>query len=203
MKAVYTIGHSTHSVEYFVELLKKAEITAIADVRSSPYSRRNPQFNREVLKNYLRRHGVAYAFLGTELGGRGGPWAEHDEYGRIKYQSIADSALFHDGLRRIQARSSRMRLALTCAENDPLECHRGILISKVLESQGVQVTHIHGNGRLESHRAAEDRLLRLYDLHDPDLFRTEEQMLLEAYERQELRIAYVAPNISPSEETVG
>jgi len=202
MKTVYTIGHSTHSITTIVDLLKSSGIAAVADVRSTPYSRRNPQFNQEFLKKNLRHCGIAYAFLGVELGGRGNGDSEYDEDGRIKYQSIADSALFRQGLRRIDSGSARMRLALMCAESDPLDCHRGILISKVLMSQGTWVAHIHADGQLEPHNVAEKRLLKLFGLHEADLFRTEDQLLAEAYERQEARIAYVAPGASSGEDEV-
>src|SRR5258708_5652932 len=139
MKTVYTIGHSTHSATAFIDLLKSNGIAAIADVRSTPYSRRNPQYNREVLRNTLHEHGIAYVFLGSELGGRGNLDSEYDEHGRIKYRSIARSAVFCEGLRRVETGTSRMRLALMCAESDPLDCHRGILISRVLAAHGMSV----------------------------------------------------------------
>src|SRR5438045_3994582 len=143
MSAIYTVGHSTRSIDEFVGLLKGAGIAAIADVRSTPYSRRNPQFNQVTLRRCLHSHHIAYVFLGAELGGRGSPGSEYNEYGRIRYRSIAESALFDEGLRRVQSGSMRMPLALMCAESDPLDCHRGILISRVLTARGTQVTHIH------------------------------------------------------------
>lgn len=196
---VYSIGHSTHSIEAFVTLLKKAHVAAIADVRSTPYSRWQPQFNKDTLRKSLEDDGIAYVFLGIELGGRGTDGSVRDEHGRVQYRSIAESAAFREGLRRVQAGSERMRIALMCAESEPLECHRGILISRLLVAQGARVLHIHADGRLETHRDAEHRLLRLMGLHEPDLFRTDEEILAEAYERQEARIAYVMPNI-PSED---
>jgi uncharacterized protein (DUF488 family) len=202
MSAVYTIGHSSHSMSELTELLRGAGISAVADVRSSPYSRRNPQFNREALQKVLHSHRIAYVFLGAELGGRGNPDSECDDDGRVRYRSIAESALFRQGLRRVQAGSKRERLALMCAERDPLDCHRGILISRILKAQGASVVHIHGDGNLESHDAAENRILQLFGLYEADLFRTEEEVLEDAYRRQESRIAYVAPDASPREETV-
>jgi uncharacterized protein (DUF488 family) len=193
---VYTIGHSTHSMEAFVALLRKTRLDAIADIRSTPYSRWRPHFNRDILRNVLTGHGIAYVFLGVELGGRGVDDSERDENGRTKYQKIAGSAAFREGLRRVHAGSQRMRLALMCAENDPLECHRGILVSRFLVSRDTQVLHIHGDGRVESHREAEQRLRQIMELAEPDLFRTEDQILADAYERQEARIAYVEPNVA-------
>lgn len=191
---VYSIGHSAHPIDVFVKLLKETKIVAIADVRSAPYSRRLPQFNREALRNSLAEQGISYVFLGAELGGRGTENSTHDENGRVQYRSIAESHGFREGLRRVRAGSERMRLALMCAENEPLDCHRGILISRVLVDQGIQVLHIHADGHIEPHYDAERRLLRLLGLHEPDLFRTEEQVLADAYGRQEARIAYVRPN---------
>jgi uncharacterized protein (DUF488 family) len=196
---VCSIGHSTHSIETFVALLREAQIAAIADVRSSPYSRWQPQFNREALRTSLADNGITYVFLGTELGGRGTDGSVRDEHGRVQYRRIAESLAFNEGLRRVRAGSKRMRIALMCAESDPLECHRGILISRLLVTQGVSVVHIHADGHLETHRDAEQRLLLLAGLHAPDLFRTREQVLADAYDRQEARVAYVMPSV-PSED---
>jgi len=196
---VYSIGHSTHSIETFVALLRKAHVAAIADVRSSPYSRWQPQFNRDTLRKSLADDDIAYVFLGTELGGRGTDGSVRDEHGRVQYRRIAESPAFCEGLRRVRAGSERLRIALMCAESEPLECHRGILISRLLVAQGTPVVHIHADGHLETHRDAEHRLLRVMGLHAPDLFRTQEQILAEAYERQEARVAYVMPNVPPEE----
>src|SRR6266511_266153 len=198
--AVYSIGHSTHSIEAFVALLKEMRIAAIADVRSTPYSRWRPYFHRDALRHSLAEHGIEYVFLGVELGGRGTEGSTHDEDGRIQYRSIAESEKFRGGLKRVRAGSERMSLALMCAESDPLECHRGILISRLLVAGGTWVTHIHADGQLETHRNAERRLVRLAGLHEPDLFRTEDQILADAYSRQEARIAYVVPNATAEEE---
>jgi uncharacterized protein (DUF488 family) len=192
---VYTIGHSTHSIERFLALLKNSSIEAVADLRSAPYSRRQPQFNQDPLRRALGNNKIDYVPLGAELGGRGNSHSERDEHGRILYRSIAESAEFKEGLSRVQAGSSRLRVALMCTERDPLNCHRGILVSRILVGHGVQVLHIHGDGEIESHRDAEDRLLRMTGLSQMDLFHSEQQALASAYERQEARIAHV---VSPT-----
>ncbi|MGH3854413.1 MAG: DUF488 family protein [Pseudonocardiaceae bacterium] len=197
---MYSIGNSTHSIDTFVALLKAKRVAAIADVRSIPYSRWRPQFNRDTLRSGLAEHGIAYVFLGAELGGRGTDGSACDECGRIQYRHIAESAGFREGLRRVCAGSERMRLALMCAESEPLDCHRGILISRLLAAQGMRVLHIHADGQLETHRDAETRLLRLMGLHEWDLLRTEDQILADAYARQESRIAYVMPGGALAED---
>jgi uncharacterized protein (DUF488 family) len=191
---IYTIGHSTQSVDRFTSLLARYGIAAIADVRSSPYSRRNPQFNREALKEYLARQGIEYVFLGAELGGRGDESTRRDEHGRVLYRAMASAPSFRRGLRRVRDGGLRMRLALLCAEGDPLQCHRGLLISRELIRDGASVTHIHPDGHREDHVAAEQRLLTMIGVpQSQELFRSEEQALDDAYAHQEARVAYVAP----------
>lgn len=193
MTAIYTIGHSTNSLEEFLALLERASIEAVADVRSTPFSRRQPQFNRDSLRYALASREIAYVPLGAELGGRGNSQSERDEHGRILYRSIAESAEFQGGLKRVQAGSSQLRIALMCTERDPLNCHRGILVSRILAAHGIEVLHILGDGKIESHRDAENRLLHITGLRQMDLFQSEEQKLIAAYERQETRIAHVIP----------
>src|SRR6266542_183121 len=97
---VFTIGHSTHSQGYFIALLHEHEITALCDVRSKPYSRMNPQFNREELKEALLAHGIAYRFLGKELGARSDdPHCYVD--GKVQYDRLAETDLFNKGLQRV------------------------------------------------------------------------------------------------------
>jgi len=190
---IYSIGHSTQSLGEFIELLNKVQISAIADVRSTPYSRHQPQFNRESLAKDLKKHGIGYAFLGHELGGRGVGPSVRDHQGRVQYGRIAGSALFRSGIERLREGSKHLRIAIMCTEGEPLNCHRTILVSRYLVKQGFEVTHIHTNGHLEVHHDAERRLLNITGLCEPEFFRTEDEVLEEAYRRQEERVAYVAP----------
>ncbi|MDE3118388.1 MAG: DUF488 domain-containing protein, partial [Nitrospirota bacterium] len=122
-KAIYTIGHSTHSLVRFVALLKKHAIETVCDVRSHPYSRINPQFNRETLQHALKVHGIIYVFLGKELGARSGDPAAYVN-GKVSYDHLAKTGLFKNGLERIRAETEHHRIALMCAEKEPLTCHR-------------------------------------------------------------------------------
>lgn len=192
MTTVYTIGHSTHSLDAFIALLQGAGVQAIADVRSTPFSRRLPHFNQGPLRRALSGNGIAYVPLGLELGGRGNPHSVRDEQGRISYRSIAGSPEFREGLQRVESGSARMRVALLCTEHDPLQCHRGILVSRVLTARGTQVVHIRADGATEAHGDVERRLLGLAGARHPDLFQTEDEVLAAAYDAQEARIAHVA-----------
>jgi uncharacterized protein (DUF488 family) len=193
LTAIFTIGHSTHRIEDFLDLLAKRDIAAVADVRSAPYSKHIPHFNRETFRRSLETCGVHYVFMGNELGGRGSNESMRDDQGRVRYTRIAESTAFGEGIERIIAGSDRMNIALMCTEKDPLHCHRGILVSRQLVAHGAIVQHIHADGRIEAHRDAEARLCHIVGLHEPDMFRTDAQILAEAYERQEARIAHILP----------
>lgn len=168
---VYTIGHSTHSEERFIHLLRQHGITALCDVRSMPYSRANPQFNREDLKKHLRAAGIVYVFLGKELGARSEDPTCYDG-GKVQYDRLARTALFREGLDRVLEGMKKYRLALMCAEKEPLECHRTVLIARHLAKLGLNVKHIHADGTLETHADALSRLMQQLHLREDDMFRS-------------------------------
>ncbi|MHC8508931.1 MAG: DUF488 domain-containing protein [Rhodospirillales bacterium] len=186
---VFTVGHSNHSAEVFLALLKRREITALCDVRSAPYSRFNPQFSRDALARSLGEAGVTYIFLGRELGARTKDTSCYAD-GQVDYDLLAETALFKRGLARVIEESRTRRVTLMCAEKDPLDCHRTILVSRRLAEAGVPVTHILADGGLETHEAALKRLMARLDLAGDDLFRSREDMAAEAYRRQGAAMAY-------------
>ncbi len=185
---VLTIGHSNHALEDFVGLLRQHRVNAVADVRSAPYSRYNPQFNREPLAASLKAAGIAYVYLGRELGGRPGNRRCYDDGGRVLYDRVAATVPFRRGLDRVVAGAAKHRIALMCAEKEPLHCHRTLLVAQELDKLGVGVAHIHADGRLEPHGDAMDRLIDLTGPRpDGDLFRRaqpREERIAEAVERQ-------------------
>jgi uncharacterized protein (DUF488 family) len=187
---LFTIGHSTHSIERFISLLKQHEISALADVRSSPYSRYNPQFNKQALENSLRESGIAYVFLGKELGARSEDPSCY-ENGRVVYGRLARTALFRTGLDRLKKGAADHKVALMCAEKEPLDCHRTILVSRALDAEGMPISHIHADGTLELHRKAMERLLGIVGLPPSDLFKSPAELMDEAFAKQEARIAFV------------
>jgi uncharacterized protein (DUF488 family) len=187
---IFTIGHSTHPQEPFIDLLQQHSITALCDVRSKPYSRMNPQFNREELEQALQARGIAYRFLGKDLGARSDDPACY-EGGKVQYARIAQTELFKHGLKRVLSGVKEgLRIAIMCAEKEPLECHRTILVARHLAALGLRVEHIHADGHLESHDAALSRLAQIFNLPEGDMFHTREEFLADAYCRQEERIAY-------------
>lgn len=159
MNPLFTIGHSNHSLLQFIALLQRHHVDAVADVRSNPISRLAPHFDKRALKEALAANGIQYAFLGKELGARR---SEPEAYeGRIAaYERIARLSAFREGLARVAEGVRKYRIALMCAERDPLQCHRTILICQHLRADfGDQIYHILASGELESHADAENRLL--------------------------------------------
>lgn len=185
---IYTIGHSTHSIDSFLSLLRAHDIDTIVDVRSAPYSRFNPAFSREPLKQELKKQGLSYVFLGKELGGRPSDPACY-EGGRADYLKMAATDVFRTGLERVIDGSASHRIALMCSEADPLDCHRALLIARSLADRQLTVAHIRRDGGVETHTEAEDRLICSTGLAD-NLLRTREEALIEAYTLQAGRVAY-------------
>jgi uncharacterized protein (DUF488 family) len=156
---LFSVGHSNHELEHFLDLLTGAGVTAVADVRSAPYSRRQPQFNRSFLEGELQRHGIAYVFLGDQLGGRPEDPDLYDEDGRVNYECVRQTAPFRRGLDRLVHGLRRFTVAMMCSEEDPLDCHRGLMITPALLERGVDPRHLRGDGPVETTEKMEDRLL--------------------------------------------
>lgn len=188
---IFTVGHSNTDVQTLLNLLKHHEVTAVADVRSQPYSRYLPHFSQPALKLALRDAAVHYVFLGRELGARSPDPACYVD-GQARYDRIAATPLFAAGLARLQQGMARFRVALLCAEKDPLTCHRAILVCRQLRRPGLTIEHILADGRLESHQDLEQRLVQLHGLQQMTLFgpTSPADLVEEAYERQAARIAY-------------
>ncbi len=190
MAELYTIGHSTHTIDRFIELLSIHEITAVCDVRSDPYSKFNPQFNHKTLQTELKRHGIAYVFLGKELGPRSD---DPDCYvkGKVDYNRLSQTELFQEGLRRVRQGMKSYRIALMCAEKDPVMCHRTILVCRRLRAEGMRIRHILDDGSIEENDQTIKRLMELLKLLERDLFHSPEEMIERVYDLQGDRIAFI------------
>ena len=131
-------------------LLDKHGVEVVADVRTSPYSRYNPQFNKRDLHCRLKRTGIRYVFFGKELGGRPDGDGFYDRDGHVNYGKVAETHWFQTGLDRLCDGAARFRTALLCSEEDPAACHRLLLITRALDDRGVKVVHIRGDGSVQS-----------------------------------------------------
>jgi uncharacterized protein (DUF488 family) len=194
---IYTIGHSTHAIELFIEHLKRHHVTALCDVRSQPYSRMNPHFNREELKNPLKGAGIKYVFLGKELGARSEDKSCYRN-GQVQYELLAKTPLFKRGIERVKEGAHAYTIALMCAEKEPLDCHRTILVARKLAEDGLAVMHILGSGDLEDHAHAIERLIARLGVPGADMFRDHAAAVDEAYARQGKEIAYREETVDSS-----
>ena len=190
-KTLCTIGHSNVPAERLLELLNKHNVTAVADVRSQPYSRFNPQFNRETLASFLKQSGLEYVSLGRELGPRSADPACYRD-GRAQYSLIAKTALFESGIQRLLVGMDKFRVAIMCAEKEPLHCHRTILVARHLHEHGFKIRHILADGSIEDHESLLLRLLAAHGLQDDNLFLTQEELVAIAYEKQAEQMQYAA-----------
>ena len=191
MTIVLTVGHSNHPLETFLALLRQHGVTVVADVRSAPYSRFNPQFNRKALEDRLETIGIEYVFLGRALGGRPDDPSCYED-GRVRYDRLARTPLFREGLEQVAEGAGRQRIALMCAEKEPLDCHRTILVGRSLVERGVAVAHILADGSLEPHDETMDRLLATVGLPRGDLLQSREELIEEALAHRERRIAFAS-----------
>jgi uncharacterized protein (DUF488 family) len=187
LTTVLTIGHSNHSLPRFLSLLSLHGVTAVADVRSRPYSRRFPWFNRNRLSESLPGSGIAYVFLGDLLGGRPEDRSCYVD-GQVQYALVARAPFFLTGVARLLEGAASYLIAVMCAEKDPLTCHRTLLVARQLALRGVSVSHILATGELESQAAADARLVE--ELKLGGLLGSPEETIEEAYRRRAARVAF-------------
>jgi uncharacterized protein (DUF488 family) len=196
---LYSIGHSNHEFSHLVQLLQQAGVTAVADVRSQPYSPRLPQYNRPELEKGLQSCGILYVFAGHRLGGRPSQPRLYDSEGRVNYDRIRATTAFQQGLDDLCRGVEDYKVAMLCSEEDPLDCHRGLMIAPALVERGLWPIHLRGDGSIETTADFEERLLRetgvgsgiLDGLFAPLIGGEERSRLLaEAYRAQARRRAY-------------
>lgn len=184
-----TIGHSNLSFDDFVGRLLASGATAVADVRSSPYSRVYPQFEKNALKHALKGAGIAYVFLGRELGGRPRD-AHYYTDGIADYEKMAKSPDYVLGLDRLKSGAIKYTVALMCSEAPPHECHRALLVGRSIVERGAKVTHISRHGDELSHETFEENLLAIAGKDHDDMFLPRDERLAEAYRAQSRRFAF-------------
>jgi uncharacterized protein (DUF488 family) len=179
---LFSIGHSNHSIDRFIDLVRTAGVTTIADVRSVPASRRYPWFSAKRLGKHLAQAGIAFEPMGDALGGRPRDPALFRD-GVADYAAMAATPAFRAGLDRVIEATRNHRVCLMCSEREPLDCHRCLLIAPQLAQRGLNVGHILADGTIEPHAAAEERLLVLVG-KAPELFAADRSERLQAAYRR-------------------
>ena len=195
MKQIYTVGHSIYKINDFISLLNQYSIDTIVDVRSLPYSKFASQYNREILKYYLKENGIYYIFMGDLLGARYEDENLLFDDGSVDFKKVQELKSFQDGIARLDRGVSKgYNISLMCSEKEAFDCHRFGLISKVLIENGIDVNHIYPNQML-SQKILEEQLLKKYDKKLPkiDLFNldiTDDLRIKLAYKLRNRDIAY-------------
>ncbi len=161
-KIVFTVGHSNLSFDQFVKLLANFRIDLLADVRSAPYSNRFPHFSQPAFQAMLKAEGIGYLFMREELGGRPDDPDAYRRDGIVDYRARRASYAFRSGLERLLSELGQRSVALMCAEEDPLECHRFLMIGPELLRLEVRPLHVRRDCRMETQQEAENRLLKTH-----------------------------------------
>ncbi|MBS1572681.1 MAG: DUF488 domain-containing protein [Bacteroidetes bacterium] len=203
---IYTVGHSTHQLDYFLELLKEYGVTCLIDVRSVAASSYNPQYNQEPLKNFLKSNGITYLHFAEEFGARHTDPDLLDDEGKVDFEKVRKSWAFKNGVERIwQGLDKGFVISLMCSESEPFDCHRFSMVSIALDKDGFDVKHIMKDKTLKTNADLENQLLKKYDkkLPKPDMFNpniTLEDQLKEAYRLKNKEIAFSPYSKIPQEE---
>jgi uncharacterized protein (DUF488 family) len=192
-KSIYTIGHSNHSAEHFLELLQAHSVDCVVDVRGVAASRFNPQYNKTRLSNFLQENGITYLHFAAEFGARRTEPELLDQDGKVNFDKVRASAKFRNGVERLrQGVKKGLTIALMCAEAEPLDCHRFAMIAPALMSGGFEVRHILKDRSVEANVDVETRMVRQFakKLLKVGLF--ENERLREAYRLKNKEIGYIA-----------
>ncbi|MDR1182884.1 MAG: DUF488 domain-containing protein [Bacteroidales bacterium] len=202
---IYTVGHSTHELDFFLELIKTVEINCIVDVRSLPASAYSPQYNQNSFKNYLKDNHITYLHFAEEFGARRTDYDLLGDDGKLDFEKVRKTSLFNRGVERIwQGIDKGFRIALMCSESDPLDCHRFSMVSIGLENNGFNVLHLLKDKSIKTNLELEKELLKKYEKKIPqsNLFESEvsfEKQLKEALRLKNKEIGF-SPNLIHKEQ---
>lgn len=170
---IYTVGHSTHQLDYFLGLLKEYSVNCLVDVRSVAASTYNPQYNKDPLSNFLKANKVTYLHFAEEFGARHKDPDLLDDDGRVDFEKVQKSLNFKRGVERLwQGVEKGFTIALMCSESEPMDCHRFSMVSIALEKDGFEVRHILKDKTIKTNPDLENQLLKKYDrkIPKPDIF---------------------------------
>lgn len=156
---VYTIGYGNRSIEEFIDLLQKYHIQYLADIRSRPYSKFNPDFSQAALERRLKQQRIKYLFFGDTLGGRPDDSSCYVD-GKVDYEKVRQTRAFQEGIKRIHdAWNKQLLVALMCSELKPEECHRSKLVASTLTEQHIPVAHIDEVGNSKTQNEVIQRII--------------------------------------------
>ena len=195
---IYTVGHSNHPIDFFLELLQTARVNCIVDVRSVPASAYSSQYNQEFLKSFLKQNQVTYLHFADEFGARQADSDLLDSEGILDFEKVRKTRLFQQGLERIwQGVEKGFKIAIMCSESEPLDCHRFSMISIGLENDGFEVRHILKDKSIKTNLELEQELLKKYEKKIPQNSLFEPKIPFEVQLKAALKLVNKAIGFSP------
>ena len=197
MNTIFTIGYTGFDIQNFIDTLKNHEINVVIDVRSSPYSERYPSYNKNTLETKLKENGIYYRNYVSEFGARQENKKFYSGEGYLDFELFAKSEQFLSGVEKIKNSISKgYKVVLLCAEKEPIQCHRTILVSRAFSDAGYNIVHLMPNNQSKSQKKIEHELLDKFfpNRCQMSLFSTtvmsDEECLIEAYRIQNKKIGY-------------
>lgn len=158
---LYSIGHGNKKISDFIDELKSFGIQYLLDIRSKPYSKWSPQFNKTELDVELSKNGISYVFVGDTLGGLPEDRSCYDNNGKVVYDLIKEKEFFKKGLERLViANEKSIKLAIMCSEAKPEECHRSKLIGQELLKNNISINHIVSTHKKKSQQLVMNELTK-------------------------------------------
>lgn len=195
---VYTVGHSTHQLDFFLGLIKTVEINCIVDIRSVPASTYNPQYNQDSFKLFLKNNYITYLHFAEEFGARQTDYELLDNEGKLDFEKVRKTRIFNYGLERIwKGVNNGFRIALMCSESEPLDCHRFSMVSVGLEQDGFDVLHILKDKSIKTNLELEKELLKKYKKKIPQSTLFEPEISVETQLREAFRLKNREIGFSP------
>lgn len=201
---IYTIGHSNYPLERLIDMLKYHEINCVIDIRGTPYSRYNIQYNKETIAHTLKEAGFIYIYMAKEFAANRENKASYNKEGYSDFQKVISEEEFLSGIERLKVGCKKgYKIALIGAMQDPIRCHRSILVGRYLRAGGFNVKHILDDYSLASQENIEENLLNKYfsnrnQLTIDNLFGTamsNKEMIEESYRLANKEIGYRVENI--------
>ena len=202
---IYTIGHSNYTTERLIDMLKYHNINCVVDIRGTPYSKYNVHFNKEVISEDLKKAGFVYIYMARELAAkRFNKLHSYNELGYADFDKVIKEETFLSGIERLKNGTSKgYRIALLGAMQDPIRCHRSILVGRELIKHGFNVKHILDDYSIASQSDLERDILEKYfpdrnQLTIDNLIGdalTEEDMINEGYKKANKEIGYRIENL--------
>lgn len=198
MGNLFTVVHSQHTPEYFIDLLKSHNINWVLDVRSTPYSKYAEQFNRENAQAFLQDGGIRYSYMGKYFGARPMEPTLYNNEGYLDFEKVAQSERFNIGVENVLlGLKQNNNIALMCTEKDPIDCHRAILVARAFDLRGIEVNHILADGTLQNQRKLDSRLLDMYfpereqlSIFNYNNIPSDDEYVVQAYRKRNEEIGY-------------